>query len=150
MSWINKETEKINTTSIFNWFKLKNKLNEGNQIWESVKVPTLFNKNVAISFFIEKGFMDFTIYDQNNNLFFHGSFDNPIGLDDFNFVEYYRKINENVDDEIGDLEITKYLNFYLRFIDEYLSEIFLGNFSKLNHRMIQMKSEQIKSLQEMI
>src|SRR5690606_33448977 len=123
---------------------------EAIQIWDSVKVPFLFNRKVAFVFYIEKGFLDFAIYILKEKKWFKGGFSGIKNFHDFDFKQYFNEINENAQDEIGSVEATKYLNYYIHFIDEFLPEIINGDFSKLENVMESMDENQIIAIYEMI
>lgn len=93
MSWIWNNTEKINNTKIYNWFKEKHNLKEAIQIWDSVKVPFLFNRKVAFVFYIEKGFLDFAIYILKEKKWVKGGFSGIKHFHDFDFKLYFNEIN---------------------------------------------------------
>jgi hypothetical protein len=150
-NWMTRETENISKTLIYQWFKEKYKLKESFQIWSSVKVPFLFNKKVAIVFYIERGYLDFKIYDLNTFYHYFSSFSGVNGYEDFDFKTYYQKVNESTIDEIGGLECMQYLTFYIRFIDEYLPDVILkADFSKLNRYMKKMEDRQIEEMIKML
>lgn len=151
-SWITKETENIYKTDIYKWFKEKYSLIEGIQIWDSKKVPFLFNDRVALAFYIERGYLDFIIYDLKKNKWFRSSLASIEGLEDFNFKSYFEKIKDKVRiDEIGSLESTQKLHYYIHLIDENLAKMILeGNFNKLKKNMEDLDNNQIKDITEMV
>lgn len=151
-SWITKETENIYKTDIYKWFKEIYKLNESFQIWDSKKVPFLFNDKVALAFYIERGYLDFIFYDLKNYKCFMSSLTSIEGLEDFNFKSYFEKIKDKVRiDEIGSLESTQKLHYYIHLIDENLAKMILeGDFNKIKNNMKDMDSNQIKDIRKMV
>ena len=132
MPWINKETENISKTQCFIWFKMKYNLSETQLMWSNVKVPLLYNKNIAFVVYIEQGSLILSLYDYKNGFWVYYPFNLVVGMEKFDFKNYYDFVNLNITvDEIGNIDITKKLNYYVHFIDEFLPEIFDGNFTKI-------------------
>lgn len=150
-SWITKETENIPKTKIYKWFKEKYDLKEGFQIGDSKKVPFLFNNKVAFDFYIERGFLTINIYNYPKNEWCFYPFNKINGMEVFDFKAYYEDISKNVIiDEVGSLEITKKLYYYIHLIDEFLANIILhGDFIKLKDDMKPMTKEQVEDINSM-
>jgi hypothetical protein len=151
-SWITKETENIPKTRIYKWFKEKYNFKESFQIWDGKKVPFLFNDNVTFVFYIERGFLMISIYDIKKGKWCFYPFNVIKGLEDFDFKTFYEDVKKDIsEDEIGSLECTQKLNYYIKIIDNHLSDLILkGHFDKIIDHMEDMTDSQIKAITQMI
>lgn len=128
----------------------KFKLNYGvHHIGELIST-TLYNKNVFIQIYLDKGWLELCVIDPKNWRW------NRVPVDTFipqnvTHLDYFNAIKNSIS---GNSNLTEknnnYLHYYINFMIDFLPEIFDGNFSKIEKNMEPIHESQIKEIREFL
>lgn len=132
---ISQNTEELINTEIVQQMIAKFNLNVKFTVWDSVKIPFLFNDYVVICIYLELGALEISIFDKINWKW------NRIPVDSYNMdialrKTFFDKICNNLrKEQYFNLEVTQYLHYYINFIIDFLPQIFEGDFRKIENHM---------------
>lgn len=147
---INKSTEYITNKLVLKSLIKEFNLNVGFIEWQGVKVPHFFNEYSIMNIYIENGWLDLHIFNIKNFTWCRSPIDNYIP-ERISHKDFFNSIIEKVElDEILSKENNEHLHYFIHFLLEFLPEIFVGDFSKINKFMEPMQESQIKEIKEFL
>ncbi len=128
----------------------KFKLNYGVHYIGELITTVLYNKNIVIQIYLDKGWLEFCVINPKNWNWNRVPVDTYLPqttthLDYFNFIKTNILHNSNLTEKNNN-----YLHYYINFIVDFMPEIFVGDFSKIENNMEPMHESQIKDIKEFL